>query len=81
MTAAASGKAVANTCRLRNTRLQLLRAELYMKIPFVFFNLLQSCQTVIFIFDNNVRKHLYFLLKSFSVKTEEAENQVKIWDT
>jgi hypothetical protein len=51
MTAAASGKAVANICRLRNTRLQLLRAELYMKIPFVFFSLLQSCQTAIFIFD------------------------------
>jgi len=47
--------------------------------PVCFFNLLQSRQTAIFIFDNNVWKHLYFSSKSFSVKTTEAENQAKIW--
>jgi len=44
-----------------------------MKIPSVFFNLLQSHQTAIFVFDNNAREHLYFLLRSFSVKTAETE--------
>jgi hypothetical protein len=32
-----------------------------------FFNLLQSRQIAIFIFDNNAREQLYFLLRSFSV--------------
>ena len=53
--------------------------------------MLKSHQTDIFIFDNNARKHLYFLLKLFSVQTAEAVcltkprrrqgKRVKIWDS